>query len=305
MPWREVGHGKWVNVPADASEGLAPPTVDSAAAPAKAMPKKVVRRSTYKKGKEAGRRAVFGTGGDDTAADLNETSKTEAQRERIQATLEMVDIFSGLSAALRDRLVKVMKFEEYTAGSVVYMNGDEGSKFFLVDSGEFVAAQESLQCFGQEALLYPCERDETISCAADGALWYVDRATYQRILKDGNQSRTLELQQLVGTVALFQSLSREERSKLVAALEVRVYEKDNVIIQQGDVGDAFFLIQSGNVVVVKDDKEVAHLGKGAYFGERALLNDEPRAWWRAATWSARASTASPSTAYSGRSRTSW
>ena len=85
------------------------------------------------------------------------------------------------------------------------------------------------------------------------------------------------MQQLVNSVALFQYLTREERAKLVSALESKVFDGDEVIIQQGDVGDAFFIIQKGEVVVVKDRDEVAKLGKGAYFGERALLNDEPRA----------------------------
>lgn len=52
------------------------------------------------------------------------------------------------------------------------------------------------------------------------------------------------------------------------------------IIRQGDPGDKFYLIASGSVEVLqsRDGSEVpiARLGVGDFFGERALLTDEPR-----------------------------
>jgi len=53
-----------------------------------------------------------------------------------------------------------------------------------------------------------------------------------------------------------------------------------VIIRQGDPGDLFYLIRSGAVEVRVHDgnqeKKVAELSEGQYFGEAALLTDEPR-----------------------------
>lgn len=53
-----------------------------------------------------------------------------------------------------------------------------------------------------------------------------------------------------------------------------------VIIRQGDPGDKFYLIASGSVEVLqmRDGIEqiVARLGVGDFFGERALMTDEPR-----------------------------
>jgi putative ABC transport system ATP-binding protein len=52
------------------------------------------------------------------------------------------------------------------------------------------------------------------------------------------------------------------------------------IVRQGDVGDKFYLMRSGTVdVMVTEDKvrrKVATLGRGAYFGEVALLEHKPR-----------------------------
>jgi len=58
-----------------------------------------------------------------------------------------------------------------------------------------------------------------------------------------------------------------------------------VIIRQGDPGHTFYVIESGAVVVTLSQPgertasptTLMTLGAGDYFGERALLTDEPRA----------------------------
>ena len=59
------------------------------------------------------------------------------------------------------------------------------------------------------------------------------------------------------------------------------YSRRSTIIKQGEVGDSFYVIRSGNVRVVREvDKAVpthlAELGPNEGFGEMALLTDEPR-----------------------------
>ena len=48
------------------------------------------------------------------------------------------------------------------------------------------------------------------------------------------------------------------------------------MVRQGERGDAFYLIGSGEVDVIHGGKLVATLGTGQYFGEIALLHDVPR-----------------------------
>jgi CRP-like cAMP-binding protein len=47
-------------------------------------------------------------------------------------------------------------------------------------------------------------------------------------------------------------------------------------VEQGAVGDAFFVIGAGRVEVRQDGAVLRSLGPGAYFGEIALLMDVPR-----------------------------
>lgn len=61
----------------------------------------------------------------------------------------------------------------------------------------------------------------------------------------------------------------------------RSYPKGSVILFEDDPGDALYLVGSGQVKVVligEDGREVilSVLGEGSFFGEMALLDDEPR-----------------------------
>lgn len=48
------------------------------------------------------------------------------------------------------------------------------------------------------------------------------------------------------------------------------------MVLEGDVGDKFYIIKSGEAQVHADRREVNRLFKADFFGEKALLSDEPR-----------------------------
>ena len=56
----------------------------------------------------------------------------------------------------------------------------------------------------------------------------------------------------------------------------REYGDQDTICYKGDPGDTFYLIKEGSVLIKTEDKEMATLAAGEWFGERALLVDEPR-----------------------------
>ena len=62
-----------------------------------------------------------------------------------------------------------------------------------------------------------------------------------------------------------------------AAALVRVdLPADSVIVREGDVGDRFWVIEEGDVVVDQGGTPIARLGPGDSFGELALIRDIPR-----------------------------
>jgi cytochrome P450/CRP-like cAMP-binding protein len=71
-------------------------------------------------------------------------------------------------------------------------------------------------------------------------------------------------------------LDRAQQDRLVAGAERRVYQPGEVIIQQGDEADAFYILARGTVeVYLKEPGQIpqllAQLGDGAFFGETGLL----------------------------------
>ena len=74
-----------------------------------------------------------------------------------------------------------------------------------------------------------------------------------------------------------------ERSKLSDAIVEKWFEEDEYVIKEGEEGNVFYLIMSGQAVATKTLEPgkppvtVASYSEGEYFGERALMKNEPRA----------------------------
>lgn len=91
-----------------------------------------------------------------------------------------------------------------------------------------------------------------------------------------NAAEIAQLRPLLGRVSFFESLEPQELDAVAAALDKVPYTKGETLIRQGDTGDAFYLVGSGAVRVVRDGKPVAELKEGGFFGEIALLFDVKR-----------------------------
>lgn len=80
---------------------------------------------------------------------------------------------------------------------------------------------------------------------------------------------------------LFADLDDREITAIAAVAKTRRYAKDDVIFHADESGDVFCLIREGQVKVTMispEGKEIilSILGPGEFFGEMALLDDEPR-----------------------------
>ena len=79
----------------------------------------------------------------------------------------------------------------------------------------------------------------------------------------------------------FTSLTPAALAEVAEKMRKEQYSAGTVIFRQGDVGDKFYLIYRGSTDVIIDDgtpnrRLVEPLKEGDYFGEMALLTEEPR-----------------------------
>jgi CRP-like cAMP-binding protein len=76
--------------------------------------------------------------------------------------------------------------------------------------------------------------------------------------------------------ALFERLSAEALLPLAALCEELDLESGECLFQQGDPGDALYVIVRGEVLVLRGGEFVARLGAGQCVGELAVLDWETR-----------------------------
>jgi CPA1 family monovalent cation:H+ antiporter len=81
---------------------------------------------------------------------------------------------------------------------------------------------------------------------------------------------------LVDRVPLFADLEPARRRKLCRLLKARLVVPGETIVRRGERGDSMYFISSGAVEVRLPSGEPIRLGSGEFFGELALIMEQPR-----------------------------
>lgn len=214
--------------------------------------------------------------------------KTDEQRRRIEVSISNNFLFKNLDEDQHEDVVNAMTEKRFQCKDNVIEQGAVGDFFYVVETGTldvFVAkngnpAEKVFEygpggSFGELALMYNGPRAATVTATSDVVLWALDRVTFRRILMENTSRKRRMYEAFLETVPLLVSLEPYERHKIADALESVYFTDGQAVVKQGDQGDNFFIIESGEATVTKCNDEgvefpMPGLGPGQYFG--GMLN---------------------------------
>ncbi|XP_058819152.1 cGMP-dependent protein kinase, isozyme 2 forms cD4/T1/T3A/T3B isoform X3 [Topomyia yanbarensis] len=222
--------------------------------------------------------------------DLIKIPKSTLSREIIKSAILDNDFMKNLEMTQIREIVDCMYPVQYGAGSLIIKEGDVGSIVYVMEEGRVEVSREGkylstlsgAKVLGELAILYHCQRTATITAATDCKLWAVERQCFQTIMMRTGLIRQAEYSDFLKSVPIFKDLPEDTLCKISDVLEECYYQKGDYIIRQGARGDTFFIISKGQVRVTirqpetQEEKFIRTLGKGDFFGEKALQGDDLR-----------------------------
>jgi len=157
---------------------------------------------------------------------------------------------------LRDHFAALDERLEHEQGPVVSLPRYEES---AQDDTDIVVARDMPSRDRRGAISAEVYNDEEIQ-------------NYKRIVVPKDYKTMQALQRVFENIKLLKSCDEDQRSHIFDAMAEHNFEKGEVIIKQGDPGDYFYVIDSGEVEVTKSGKVVASIGEWGTFGELALMH---------------------------------
>ncbi|KAA8495512.1 Uracil catabolism protein 4 [Porphyridium purpureum] len=262
-------------------------------------------------------------------------SPSRESRHTIREVLKRTPISSSITDEYkRAHLIKSFRAVILNPGDVVFHQGDYGDSFFIVESGRLERFIDKSYAQGGErgqptlvttlgpgtscgmtAFSFNVPRTGTVRAVEPSLLWTVDRPTFEKLRDAGSDAGKVyarldrrELRELIKNHFLFRNMDRIGPREVDAFFPV-TFRAGDVIFSQGDRGENFFIIKSGEVerlvshpklINEKSDPKknsqrkrkteiapnrdsaltenlVTTLGPGASFGELSLMYDVPRA----------------------------
>jgi CRP-like cAMP-binding protein len=86
----------------------------------------------------------------------------------------------------------------------------------------------------------------------------------------------IEMLDAFSHIDLFKNLPFEKAREFLLAFQVSNHKTGEVIFNKGDKGDRFYVVMTGEVDIVLDEKLITTYGVGGYFGEKSLFINENR-----------------------------
>jgi CRP-like cAMP-binding protein len=227
------------------------------------------------------------------------TEEFRMAKKDLQSMLQRIAIFPGLSQEEVFLISSRLQTEKFREGTEMVKQGDLGDKFYIVKSGRVevlvrddtngtervVAHLSEGDYFGEIALLGDVPRTATCRATAPVEVWVLNKRDFNQLVRrhfdlSEKLDRAVANMTMLKRMPLFRELTYKQIDMILSRLRSKTVPAQTTIIRQGEPGDAFYIIRSGEVMVTAmsetGERIMAELGEAEYFGEIALVTDRPR-----------------------------
>jgi CRP-like cAMP-binding protein/Fe-S-cluster-containing hydrogenase component 2 len=223
----------------------------------------------------------------------------ERQKQRRQAGLALLATLDCLRGVPNNELALLLDgaiFRAFTLGSAVLSRHKRDRYFFLIIHGEVDLRQRDKDgrevlmgvlsrgdCFGEGPLFGDFFRRLSARTQAHCYLLQIPldhlRAIFPATPRLATALRQVYKRRMVectlARVPLLGQLLPMERLALANLLRPMQVDRGAVLMRQGEPADALYLIEHGQVLIEQNGQTVATLSEGDFFGEIALLTNQP------------------------------
>ncbi|GJQ86005.1 hypothetical protein Trydic_g14949 [Trypoxylus dichotomus] len=222
----------------------------------------------------------------DSNQSIHKHPKTSQELDVIKRAISQNEFLKNILNDKQIELIAEAMFpEEVHEQETIIQEGDEGSLMYVSHFGTFwvvinnkkVNSFSHPTIFGELAVLYKAKRMATIKAMSKGKVWVIHRDVYQQILIQEARQHENELITFLKNVPNVNKLSEDKLKTITQILKTEFFPPDTVIVREGEIGDKFYIIHAGAASVTREiEGKVADLAKGAFFGERALFEQNDR-----------------------------
>lgn len=217
------------------------------------------------------------------------------QKKRLENLLSKNFMFNSLDNNDFETVINAIEEARFSTDEIVVKEGDKGDVMYIVEEGSLICLKNingeikqvksysEGESFGELALLYNAPRAATIKTITNCVLWSLDRETFNNIVKDAAVKKREQYETFFKQVNILKDLSQYELMQICDAVKTIYYRQGELIIKEHDQGDNFYILAEGKVYAEKvlsygeNPSVVKDYNVGDYFGELALIKDEPRA----------------------------
>ncbi len=205
--------------------------------------------------------------------------------------------FQFLAEEDRLEISRLGRRERRGASENLLVQGDPPGPAYLIEAGRarVVRVEDSGDrailglrirgdLVGERALLTKSPRGATVRAASELVVWRIEQADFERLVeRHPRLARSLDLyfdqitvRTFMKSVAQIGALPPEDIRRAAERIERVSFPPGTEVVRQGEPGQEMYFLASGKANVLVDGRPVRVFGPGTYFGERALLTEEPR-----------------------------